>query len=186
MTKPILSQKTLKKLLHYDLGTGIFTWKEREIPKSKDLHRHKSWNQRYAGKSAGHQAKRGYIELRLLGTLYLAHRLAFLYVKGRFPALDTDHIDGIRNNNKWANLREATRQENTRNACRPARNKSGHVGVIWHIPTRKWRAYISVNGEQGHLGLYEDIEDAKTARKAAEEKHGFHKNHGRDMCTSHP
>jgi len=48
---------------------------------------------------------------------------------------------------------------------------SGHTGVSWMKTINKYRAYIMVSHKQIALGLYENIEDAIAARKAAEKKY---------------
>ena len=97
-----LTKEYLKDCLSYDLITGTFTWKVRsDVPKST--------NTRMAGKPAGTIAKtHGYKVIRISGKLYLAHRLAFLYVLGYIPEF-VDHIDRYRTNCSWINLRSVTR-----------------------------------------------------------------------------
>ena len=54
----------------------------------------------------------------------------------------------------------------------PKQGKSEHpTGVGWNKSAEKWAAYIGVDGEQKHLGVFEDKEDAIVARKTAEEKY---------------
>lgn len=48
-------------------------------------------------------------------------------------------------------------------------NKSGVVGVNWDKSRQKWQASIRYQGKKYHLGRYDDISDAITARKQAEE-----------------
>ena len=43
-------------------------------------------------------------------------------------------------------------------------NKSGYVGVIWHIRDKKWRAYIGVNKILKQLGSFKTLEEAIQAR----------------------
>ena len=90
-----------------------------------------------------------------------------------------DHINGIRSDNKWSNLRHATQLENTRNRKKSSRNKSGVTGVIWDKSKEKWQARIGVCGKSITLGRFDDFDSAVISRKLAEVKYGFHKNHGR-------
>lgn len=46
--------------------------------------------------------------------------------------------------------------------------KSGHVGVAWHKGHQKWIAYITVGEKQKYLGVFNDLEDAISARENAE------------------
>lgn len=182
MSADILTQQDLKKLIHYNPSTGVFTWHKRDI---KYFHREcdwKIWNSRFSGKTAGwvhnHHAGKKYIDVRILGNTYKSHRLAFLYITGSFPENDVDHINGDGCDNRWANIRDVTVAENNKNARLHSRNKSGFVGVSWHKKTGKWRAYLSVQGNAFHLGLFDDLDDAIDARKLANIKYGYHFNHG--------
>lgn len=132
-----LTQKYLKGCLDYNLLTGDFTWKVRDdVPKST--------NSRMAGKSAGTIAKtHGYKVIRISGKLYLAHRLAFLYVLGYIPEF-VDHIDRDRTNCSWINLRCATRQQNNINVT--STSNSGHLNVYLVGKKQHWLVSISRNG----------------------------------------
>jgi len=179
VTKRILSQKTLKELIHYDPDTGIFTWLERGRKWFKSASYCKRWNTRYAGNQAGCLDFRGYVQMRVNDVHFYAHRLAFLYMNGIFPPQEVDHINHHGEDNRWENLREATLQENQKNQSLASNNKSGYLGVCWNTSAKRWRAQIRVNGKYKHLGDFKEIEDAATARKAASIKYGYHENHGR-------
>ena len=88
-------------------------------------------------------------------------------------------IDGNRANNLPPNLREATQAENMRNTALRSDNMSGVMGVSWDKENRRWRADIRVNGRRFNLGRFRSIQDAISARKAAEREHQFHENHGK-------
>lgn len=165
LSMPKLTQERLKELLHYDQDAGIFTWI------TPPAYRHT------AGQKAGSLTSQGYIFIGLDGVNYLAHRLAFLYILGRFPS-NTDHIDHDRTNNKWANLREVSNSENHKNRAMSKRNTSGFTGVQWVERHKRWMAKIKVNQKVIYLGYFKRIEDAIEARKKANVKYGFHKNHG--------
>lgn len=102
------------------------------------------------GELAGYIDKStGYVRLVLSGKRIKGHQLAFLYMEGYIP--DTiDHINRIKSDNKWTNLRESSAQENARNIR--ARSKSGYLGVGWYKPTQNWCIYtkdkdgVQVNG----------------------------------------
>jgi len=91
-----------------------------------------------------------------------------------------DHIDGNTLNNKIENLRAVDALLNAQNTCISTRNSSGVIGVRWEAKNKKWRAMITTNKKFKHLGYFDDFDQAKEARKAAEKHFGFHKNHGRD------
>ena len=160
-----LTQEKLKKFLHYDPDSGLFTW-------IKDKARAK------AGDKANSTNSRGYIQISIDGKRYQAHRLAFLYMLGRFPKQNVDHPNHIRSDNRWSNLRETDHAGNNRNRAMDSRNTSGCVGVCWHKNWKLWHAQIKVKGKQIHLGTFKKIADAIAARKVAEKKYGFHPNHG--------
>lgn len=87
------------------------------------------------------------------------------------PAEQVDHIDGNPLNNRRANLRPATRAQNTRN--RRARSASGFKGVYRDKQRRKWRAAIRHNDRLRHLGMYTSrIEAARAYDDAARDLFG--------------
>lgn len=87
-----------------------------------------------------------------------AHRIAFMLMMKRWPEHELDHIDGDKANNKWNNLREATKTQNRANTVRTCNNKSGYKGVCAH--RGKFQASIGINGKDVYLGLYETAEEA--------------------------
>jgi len=107
----------------------------------------------------------------------MSHRLAFYYVLGWCPE-EVDHINHVRDDNRWINLRAASKQENHRNRKLDTNNKSGFNGVTWYKNYSKWLACIGIGGKQINLGYFENKDDAIAARKAANIKYGFHPNHG--------
>lgn len=163
----MLTQARARELFQYDPERGTF---KRLIRVSNAM----------PGAPAGtvHKAT-GYTQIRADGRLYLAHRVAFLMTNGRFPEHEVDHINGDRSDNRWTNLREVTRTENSRNHALDARNKSGVHGVCWRETHSKWEAVISAGSKRMRLGMHDDFFEAVCARKSAEVRHQFHDNHGR-------
>lgn len=99
------------------------------------------------------------------------HRLvceAFLYNPDNKPCID--HIDGDKFNNNLENLRWCNQKENCQNRKLSKKNTSGCKGVHFHKASNKWMAYITIDGIRIHLGLFENIEDARDARVAAANK----------------
>lgn len=166
----LLSQGKLKELFNYDELNGEFTWKIS-----------KKYSKRKAGSIAGWITKSGYIQIEIDGVAYLVHRLIFLYVYGKWPTDQIDHVDGARNNNRLVNLREVTRSENQRNRTINKNNTSGITGVYWTKNTNNWFAAIGLNGKLKHLGYFTNKEDAIVARKAAEIKYEYHQGHGKPI-----
>ena len=130
------------------------------------------------GGSVGYVHSSGYLRTEIKGKRYRIHRLIFLYHHGYMPT-QTDHINGIRDDNRISNLRDVSVSENNKNQKIPCNNTSGHMGVTWDKARKKWLAHIMVCKKAINLGRFKDIDDAITARKAGEIQYGFHKNHGR-------
>ena len=166
MSAKILTQSQLKELLHYDPLTGEFIRLVRTSNRIK------------VGDTAGNIHSSGYRYIRVCGISYFAHRLAFLYMDGSFPKHETDHINKLKGDNRWCNLRSVTKNVNQKNRKINANNKSNQTGVSWHSGHKKWMAYINDIGERIHLGYFDSFTDAVHVRKLAESKHNFHPTHG--------
>lgn len=91
----------------------------------------------------------------------MAHRLAFAIMTGRWPEDEIDHINGKRDDNRWENLRAATRTENRWNTDKRKDNKSGFKGV--HAHGDKWRAAIQHNKQRIDLGIFDTAQQASDA-----------------------
>mgnify|MGYP005821022313 CR=1 FL=1 len=162
-----ISAERLKRLLSYDPESGQFTWLAREVRNHFD----RIWNTRYAGTIPNYRNSYGYILISIDGRRHFAHRLAWLYMTGAWPKDDIDHINLQRDDNRWCNLREATRSENKANTSLSAANKSGIKGVHWHRKYQKWHANIKVRGKAFFLGSFSTAEEAREAYEAAARKH---------------
>jgi hypothetical protein len=95
------------------------------------------------------------------------HRLVLITFEGKSKDENqkcVDHIDNDRTNNCLFNLRWVTHQQNNFNASMQKNNTSGVKGVYFDKTRNKWRAYIT-NKNKLHLGLFDNIEDAKIARQ---------------------
>ena len=121
---------------------------------------------------------KAYFKIFVSGKLYLAHRLAWYYMKGLMPKRQIDHIDHNMANNIFSNLRDVTALANRTNQPMRCNNKSGHTGVNWCKQSNKWHAQISGQGKKISLGKYDLLSEAVKVRKEAEAKYGYHKNHG--------
>lgn len=151
-----LTQAILKSLLTYDPETGVFTY---ALPRPKVK----------VGGVAGHLHKgHGYIQMKVQGRLYLAHRLAWLYVYGEWPENQLDHINRNRADNRLSNLRPATNAENCQNRPVQKNATSGVAGVTWNKTLGKWHARISVNNRRQHVGWFRTRQEAVEARRTAE------------------
>ena len=145
----MLTQTELKRLWDYNPSTGIFT---RLVRTSKRVK---------VGDVADFLRHDGYIQIQISRKKYLAHRLAWLYMIGNFPNEQTDHLNGIRNDNRWVNLRDVTNSINQQNQRRPhSNNKSGYLGVSLCSYSGKWRVQITLNNKLIHLGYFNDKHEA--------------------------
>ena len=113
----------------------------------------------------------------------IRYPIAHIYKNGKRTSLymhkllmgeigEMDHINGDGFDNRRANLRKATRQQNSFNQkINRSNNTSGYRGVTWKTPHGKegwWYAGIEINGKSIHLGCYKDkIEAAKIYNQAA-------------------
>ncbi len=175
----------VRELIRYDPATGKLFWLERDVSFFRDgkhsaEHRQRCWNSRYAGTEAFTSIdSRGYRQGWICNRHESAHRVIWAVVHGCWPAQEIDHVNGDRSDNRLANLREVTPQENRRNMSISARNTSGVAGVNWDARRETWRARITVNYKEIYLGEFSIFDEARSARKAAEQQYGFHRNHGR-------
>ena len=161
-------QDYLKEILSYDPQTGDFTWKDRKRGVK-------------VGGIAGTQNKVGYIYISINQKKHLAHRLVWIYMKGRWPEYEIDHINHVKNDNRHENLREVkNRVEQSRNKTKQSNNVSGYVGVYLDKKKKKWRAQIHISKKHIFLGYFQNKEEAAQARKEAEVKYEFHSNHGKE------
>lgn len=158
----------LRDLLDYQPLTGLFAWREDRAPDIK------------AGDVAGTWRSDGYIAIRIEGRKYQAHRLAWLYLHGSFPAAQIDHINGAKWDNRIENLRVATNAQNCRNRGRRADNKSGFKGVSFEARSGKWRANAAdAAGRWRSLGRFASPEEASAAyEKFTAAEHGQFKHQG--------
>jgi hypothetical protein len=148
-----LTQNELKKHLHYDPDTGLFTWLV------------KSNSHVNIGDVAGSLSSvDGYIRIGINGKGYLAHRLACLYMEGYLPEYEVDHKFGIRHDNRWTELLHVTKSCNLQNQKIRKDNTSGFPGVSWYKWTKTWVSNIKIDKKRINLGYYNTPLDAALAR----------------------
>lgn len=146
----------LRQEVSYDPATGGFRWLKR-------------LNGRRFDKPVGCLRKNdGYLQFRVLGSPHLSHRLAWLYVHGTWPQGEIDHINGRRDDNRIANLRDVEKIVNRQNLRRPRKdNKLSVQGVYRHQRNGNFVARIGVDGVKRHLGCFDSEGDAAAAYVAA-------------------
>lgn len=142
----------LRRLLNYEPETGVFTWACQLSCRGK------------IGAVAGAIDGNGYRMIGVRGRKLHAHRLAWLYVHGKWPEADIDHIDGVRSANRIANLRAVPRSINAQNLKRSMRNSTtGFLGVTTDSRDGMFVAKIGLDGKRHYLGRYETAPEAHAA-----------------------
>lgn len=120
----------------------------------------------------------GYYEFKVGNLRLKAHRIIWFMVYGEWPE-QIDHINGVRTDNRLKNLREVSSLDNSKNRAR-LKSATGETGVGFTGSLKN--PYISRIVDMGkiiHLGVFKTLEEAVAARKTAEEKYGYHLNHGK-------
>lgn len=154
MTAQILTQAQLKEYCVYDHNTGNFS--RLSTP----------------NKVAGSQDTHGYRQIKINKKLYLAHRLAWLYVHGSWPSKPLDHINGNRSDNRIENLREASVGQNNQNIKQARKDsQTGLVGISRR--GNRFIARIWHKGQRICLGHHATAEEAHAAY--IEAKRQYHK-----------
>lgn len=148
----MLTRGRLVHLLHYDLESGHFTNKVDRGATAR------------AGQRAGGITKDGYIRIKIDGTYFMAHSLAFLYVEGKIPPL-VDHKDCNPLNNAWSNLRPCDKNQNSRNRRLRKDSTTGIKGV-----KAKRHGFYEVRVGGNYIGCYKDLELAEFIAREVREK----------------
>lgn len=143
-------QARLKELVNYDEITGVFTAK-------------KSVGNVAAGSVRGNKDAVGYLRFSVDRVQRLSHVFAWVYVHGTAPTGEIDHINGVKDDNRIANLRDTTPSANGHN--KPIKNTAG-VSKKRNM----YRARIGVDDRRKSLGYYKTPEEAHAAYVAAKEK----------------
>lgn len=149
--------------MNYNPETGIFT----------DDH----------GRRRGWQMVSGYRAISYRGRQWYEHRLAWLLSNGVEPSGQVDHINGIRTDNRLANLRVATPSQNAANSLKGGHGTAGYSGVYFdgRNKFRKWVAKINVKNRQITLGYFETAEEAGLAAEVGRDRF-----HGRFAAINRP
>ena len=165
--KPIdeATAQSLRDNLRYDTDTGEIWWR---FP----------FHKRDISKPVGSLNSCGYLVISFKGRTYRLHRLSYLLMGLPIPEF-VDHINGVKIDNRWENLRPTTKSQNKTNTSVSSRNTSGFKGVYQKLGKGKWYSQIGFNGKKYHLGVFDCPEEAHEAyKKAADKYHGEFKNYG--------
>lgn len=145
-----VTKEEAEKLLSYCAETGEFRW---IVDRG---------NRTRAGSIAGNVGSHGYRVIEIHSTPYKAHRLAWLFETGQWPEVQIDHINGVRDDNRIANLRDVDRRTNLENQ---RKGQAGSAVPLLGVVRRgnSFRAVISSRGKMSWLGTFKTPEAAHEA-----------------------
>lgn len=123
------------------------------------------------GKRAGYVTKRGCRAVNLKARQVKEHHVAWVLMTGQWPLVTIDHKNLDPTDNRWENLREATKAQQCGNQPLRPTNNSGFRGVHWSKHAGKWRAQIRTAGRSQSLGYFDSVEAAAAAYDAAALSH---------------
>lgn len=156
MTKrrPLPDAEYLRSLFAYEPDTGLLRWKvERGGKLPGDI-------------AGAKREENGYLQVSIDNRLYRVHLVIWKMVNGTEPVAMIDHWDTIKGNNRWGNLREATKSQNQANQGPLRTNASGVKGVYWYKAYQCWTSQFTKDGKAYFIGYFDNIEDAKVAYQA--------------------
>lgn len=152
-----IEHSQLTEMLRYNPQTGDFTWLvTRGAAK--------------AGMTAGNVVAEWYVRIEIFGKQYMAHRLVWFYVNNEWPENDIDHINRNRCDNRFSNLRIASKSQNQANRPIHPRSTIGLKGVR-HSSKSMFAARIKINKKFIHLGTFSCPAAAHFAYQIAADKH---------------
>lgn len=146
----------VRKDFHYDPNTGVLTRLRRDNRGSPT-----PANGEWAIDGSGYRT------VKWRGKHHRIHRLAWLWMTGRWPEL-VDHDDRDKLNNRWLNLQEVDSAGNSQNMSMASNNTSGHRGVYWHQRDAKWCVQVYRDGRNVRAGRFTEKADAIAAWHEAE------------------
>lgn len=139
----------LRAAAQYNPETGVFTRKGRQITCV---------------------SKRGYVVMCIFGSVRSVHRLAWLYVTGSHATNSIDHINGIKTDNRFCNLRDVSASVNMQNRrAASINNSTGHLGVTMN--GSGYRARIVAEGTMTCLGTFRTAVEASAVYQEAKRVH---------------
>jgi len=150
------TQERLRQLLDYDPETGIFTRKTRVL-KGSPIH-------------PGHLTLGGYLIFSVGSKAQLAHRVAWKWYYGQEPEI-IDHINGVKTDNRIANLRSVSLYENNMNTKKV---RSGiPIGASYRADKNIYEAQLKYKKVHYYLGNYHSAEEAAAAYWKKRRELGF-------------
>ncbi|WP_275272432.1 HNH endonuclease signature motif containing protein [Limnobacter sp. P1] len=156
--KKTISREALLSALEYNDESGEFKWIQKRRGPVK------------VGQKAGSINHAGYVVIKINQMKFMAHVLVWFLKTGEWPTLDIDHINGIKTDNRFQNLRHVTRSVNLQNQRKAhPNNHTGLIGVNKKGP-KKFLALIQIDGIQKSVGTFENAIDAHNAYIEAKRK----------------
>jgi len=152
----MITQEEVRKHFSYNKKTGI-------------LRRKTATGTAKIGDIVSYKTPNGYLSVSFKNKKYQVHRLIWFGMTGYFPENDIDHINRIRDDNRWKNLREVSKQCNARNCNISKNNNSGITGICWNKSKNKWAVQIMVNRKKYYIGRFKDFDEAVCHRLAVEQ-----------------
>lgn len=159
--KPLPTAARLNERLYYNQETGVVIWKERNVSEFDSQYRCDVWNSKFANKEAG--CLLSDTKYRLLGLdliSYGVRRIIWKIMTGNDPINEIDHINEIRDDNRFDNLREAIVSENNHNRGIQKNNTSGYKGIFWRKDCKKWQGKVRFNYTRYYTGKFDAPEEA--------------------------
>jgi len=161
--RPMPTLEQLQELLNVNAETGEVVWRVARNSRGGFVK---------PGVAAGWNDSHGYRTVTVMQRDIKLHRLVWLFVHGKWPVGQIDHVNGNRSDNRISNLREASATVNTQNYHGLRRhNTSGVTGVYWDKRRTVWVAQISASKKHIHLGQFASKDEAAAAVKAARSKY---------------
>lgn len=155
--RPLPQQPYLRECFDYNPETGTLTWRYRPQHHFADRPHWKQWNAKWAGVIAGTETPESYIAVRVNAIGYRASRIIWRLMTSEEP-IEIDHINRIRGDNRWSNLRSVTHFENHCNSNQKP-NRTGFTGVR-RSGARSFQAAIHIGKRMVHLGSFPSAEAA--------------------------
>lgn len=174
--RAVITPELLRQLLRYEPETGKLFW----LPRAPEMFAGgytgrdaccATWNKRWAGKESFTALTQGYRFGCIFAIKLRAHRVAWMIVTGETipDGMMIDHVNGIRADNRWSNLRIATRAQNKWNVWSARKDStSGIKGVRFDGSRNRWVAHIKRDGKTKWLGRFKTAQEASEAFRKAE------------------
>lgn len=163
----MITQENIRHFFEYDPETGV-------LVRVAKVNRHNGLTYPCHVVVSGDNGA-GYSRVEVCGQRAFAHVVIFILMVGRHPE-SVDHINGDKQDNRWANLREVSHGENMVNKGVYKNSPFGVPGVSFKHGS--YVAAFQMNGERFHVGSFPTLDAARVALITARSGKGFHNNHG--------